>query len=155
MSGITREIRPKAIDFPPAFSVVSNQFMITGSGNLVSGPPFVDGVFLGPSSGRVKITWGGAASDDDGTQRANFEFQVFQGVDATGTLLYDVSTARRLTIMGDNNVHPVFESRSRVLDGFLEGVPYFVKLVFSTAFDPQALPAVRIHQRVLEVEPVT
>lgn len=118
-------------DSPPAAAagdstVISNMTSTT----FIPGTPVVACTFTAPASGRVKITVGGAMRDDAGLNRVIMAPEVYEGTNASGTLVLGTSNTVLTEVSSPAEATGYYyTSRSSVLDGLTPGATYYARLV--------------------------
>lgn len=91
----------KTADFPAAAFERDTTTQTNQSNTaFATGSPVVDVTFTAPRSGRILLMLGGGVQDDAGTNHhARISAEIYEGTDATGTLVFAAAQNRSVTPM--------------------------------------------------------
>lgn len=146
----------KAVDRPAAVYTLDTTLQndVTPD-TYVTGTPVVDVTFTAPTSGRVKLTVGGASRSVSGGARALIVPEVYEGTSAAGTLILEAIGDIDL-IHGFVNPHSATDfllgSRVSFLSGLTPGATHYARIMYKVS--PTAAVA-DIGARDLGVVPLT
>lgn len=106
--------------------------------SYVTGSPVVDVTFTAPTSGRVLLIVGGAARTVSGNGRALIVPEVYEGTDATGTLIVE-ATGNIDQIRGFAQPHVatdwILASRASILSGLTPQATHYARVMYRVVPD--------------------
>lgn len=128
MSDLAAGTRVLAADWPASMyesdaTTISN---ITASTYQV-GSPTVGGNFTAPTTGRVLLGIGGQGRGPN--DRAVIAPQVYEGSDATGTLVLPASLNERACVLPDGSASSAYQ-RITLLEGLTPGALHFARALY-------------------------
>lgn len=105
--------------------------------SFVTGSPVVETLFDAPPSGTVLVFVGGGARDNTSTNKIEMDYEIYEGIDATGTLVKAVSASQTgyISLGGNVGGSPAgadyhYYSRGRLVRGLTAGATHYARLMY-------------------------
>lgn len=129
----------RASDRPPAAGAAYSD---TGISNITSTTFVVDSqvtfTFTAPASGAVLVIVGGGSRDDSGAgNKAELDFEIYEGTSAAGTPKKQASTTTSAAVgviglggTGNRGLDYAYFSRGSVISGLKPGATHFARLMY-------------------------
>lgn len=147
----------RALDFPQTLTAADLTTILNITTTAwIPGSPGVDVVFIAPTTGRVLISVGGGARSQTGGQRLWMFPEVYEGTDATGTVVQDNpgsgASAQQWGISDDTDGYQ-YGGTTSLLSGLTPAATYFCRHVYRV--DTATSGTADITVRNLVVAPAT
>lgn len=123
--------RIKAVDYTPAAGIVDDANYLDISTSYTFGG-VAEATFVAPTSGRVLLIVG-AGANPGASQTVNVAPEVYEGVDATGTLIVSAHAGLRGVIIYGSVARITVWSRITLLEGLVPERTHYARAVFRGA----------------------
>lgn len=143
----------RSVDFPAAVFTQDTTFLADQSNTAFDpGSPVVDVAFTAPTSGKVLVVVNTGARDDAGTNNhAKVSFEIYEGSDATGTLVVSPSHEMSVTPSDSATAQFHYVSAAYLIGGLTPEATHYARVVHAVS----AGTSVDIDDRGIAVIPTT